>query len=280
LEIVDNPAEYQRIALDWRRQGLRHAQVPTMGALHEGHLALLDEARRRADRVSLTLFVNPIQFNAADDLAKYPRTWEADVAACRARGADLLFAPPKEAMYPAGFQTHVEVEGLSGPLCGAHRPGHFRGVTTVVMKLFQLGQPTTAVFGWKDAQQFLILRRMVRDLDMPVEMIGVETVREPDGLAMSSRNRRLSPEQRAAAPAIRRGLQAAAKLFDGGEREMGKLIAAARSEIDREPALKIEYLEGRSTDTLELLESARPGETLIAAAVWAGDVRLIDNVRF
>jgi pantoate--beta-alanine ligase len=279
MEIVREPGVYQAAALGWRREGLSHAQVPTMGALHEGHFRLIAEARARAERVSVTLFVNQIQFNRADDLEAYPRTWESDAAACRELGVDVLFAPEQGAMYPAGFETHVEVARLSGPLCGAERPGHFRGVTTVVMKLLMLGQPTTAVFGWKDAQQFLVLRRMVRDLNVPVEMVTVETVREGDGLAKSSRNARLTPEQRAAAPAIYRGLAAAEKMFRGGESDADRLLAAARETIEAERELRVEYLEAREMEGLVEVAEAEPGNTLIAAAVWAGDVRLIDNVR-
>jgi pantoate--beta-alanine ligase len=278
-QIIHAPDDYQRTALAWRRQGLSHAQVPTMGALHEGHHRLILEARERARRVSVTLFVNPIQFDSAGDLETYPRTWEADVAACRELGVDVLFAPTVEAMYPAGFQTRVEVERLAGSLCGSRRPGHFRGVTTVVMKLLLLGQPTVAVFGWKDAQQFLVLRRMVADLAAPVEMVGVETVREGDGLAKSSRNRRLTAEQRAAAPASYAGLRMAERAFTAGERDAAPLLAAARREIERATALRIEHLEARSLETLETLTTAEPGNTLIATAVWAGQTRLIDNVR-
>ncbi|HOE96951.1 MAG TPA: pantoate--beta-alanine ligase [Candidatus Sumerlaeota bacterium] len=279
MEVIHDPAEYQQRTLAWRRDGLRHALVPTMGALHAGHYRLIEEARAHADRVSVSLFVNPKQFGPNEDLAKYPRTFEADRAACAVRGVDLLFAPDAEAMYPAGFQTHVEVAGLSEPLCGAARPGHFRGVTTVVLKLLLLGQPTAAIFGWKDAQQFLVLRRMARDLAVPVEMIGVETVREPDGLALSSRNAYLSPAERGAAPAIYRGLSVAHEAFGRGERDAAKLIAAARAEIAREPLLTIEYLEARSLETLAELTRAEEGNTLLAAAVRCGSTRLIDNVR-
>jgi pantoate--beta-alanine ligase len=283
MEILREPGAYQRRALAWRAAGLAHAQAPTMGALHAGHLRLVEEARARvgdAGRVSVTLFVNPIQFNRPDDLEKYPRTWEADVAACERLGVDALFAPEARAMYPPGFETRVEVEKLSGPLCGAGRPGHFRGVTTVVMKLLMLGQPTVGVFGWKDAQQFLVLRRMVRDLNVPVEMVGVETVREPDGLAMSSRNARLTAEQRAAAPRIYAGLRKAQAMGSSGERSIETLVATAREKIEASGELRIEYLEARSIETLELAERVEPNSTLLAAAVWAGEVRLIDNVRF
>jgi pantoate--beta-alanine ligase len=279
MKIIHEPQEYQRQGLDWRAERLRHAQIPTMGALHDGHFRLIEEGRRRADRVSVTLFVNPIQFNAAADLEKYPRTWEADVEGCERRGVDVLFAPDIAAMYPEGFQTHVEVEGTTAPMEGAHRPGHFRGVTTVVLKLFLLGQPTEAIFGWKDAQQLLTIRRMARDLDVPVEVVGMETVRESDGLAMSSRNVRLPAEDRARASGIYAGLAAAAAAFEQGERDARRLETIARDEILRSGPFEIEYIEARSMDTLERLEEAEPGRTLLAMAGWLGGVRLIDNVR-
>lgn len=280
MEIIHDPEAYQRQTLAWRAQGLTHAVVPTMGALHAGHFRLVEEARGRADRVSVTLFVNPIQFGPNEDLAKYPRTFEADVEGCRQRGVDILFAPRPDAMYPPGFQTHVAVEKLTAPLCGAARPGHFQGVTTVVMKLFMLAQPTTALFGWKDAQQFLILRRMVRDLAVPVEMVGIDTVREPDGLAMSSRNAYLSPEDRADAPLIGKGLQAARAAFEAGERDARKLEALVRQSIERSPRFKVEYVEARSMETIETLNQAQPGDTLLAVAARIGATRLIDNIRF
>ena len=279
MEIIHDPAEYQQRALEWRAQGRSHAVVPTMGALHAGHFHLIETARAHADRVSVTLFVNPKQFGANEDLGKYPRTFEADAEGCRARGVDALFAPAPGAMYPAGFQTHVAVEGLTAPLCGAARPGHFQGVTTVVMKLFMLAQPTAAFFGWKDAQQFLVLRRMVRDLAVPVEMIGIETVREADGLALSSRNAYLTAEERVDAPLIYKGLSAAREAFESGERNAGMLVGLIRGKIEQSPRFKIEYAEARSLETLELLDEAREGGTLIAVAARVGTTRLIDNIR-
>lgn len=280
MHIIDDPEQYQQHTLAWRTRNRTHAVVPTMGALHAGHFHLIEEARTRAQCVSVTIFVNPKQFGPGEDLAKYPRTFEADAAGCRERGVDILFVPAPDAMYPAGFQTHVAVEGLTAPLCGAARPGHFQGVTTVVMKLFMLAQPSMALFGWKDAQQFLVLRRMVRDLSVPVEMIGIETVREPDGLAMSSRNAYLAEAERAAAPLIFKGLQAARTAFDGGVREAEKLESIVREAIERSPLFQIEYAEARSLETLERLETAAAGGTLLAVAARIGATRLIDNIRF
>jgi pantoate--beta-alanine ligase len=279
MQIIHDPAEYQKLTLAWRAQGLTHALVPTMGALHAGHFRLIEEARQRAQRVSVSLFVNPIQFGPTEDLAKYPRTLDADAEGCRARGVDLLFAPAPDAMYPTGFQTHVAVEKLTQPLCGAARPGHFQGVATVVMKLFMLAQPTAALFGWKDAQQFIVLRRMVRDLDVPLEMIGVEIVREADGLAMSSRNAYLTPEQRADAPLIFTGLQAARDAASAGERSARMLLGLIKQKIESSPRFKLEYAEARSMETMDELETVVPGDTLIAVAARLGNTRLIDNIR-
>jgi len=279
MEIIHEPDLFQQQSLAWRGEGLRVALVPTMGALHGGHFRLIEEARALADRVSVSLFVNPPQFGPNEDLTQYPRTFEQDAEGCRARGVDLLFAPPPEAIYPEGFQTQVAVGKLSEPLCGAARPGHFVGVTTVVLKLLMLAQPTVALFGWKDAQQFLILRRMVRDLAVPVEMVGVETVRESDGLALSSRNAYLSLEERLEAPLIYQGLQTAREAFEVGERRTEALLGLIRWKIGRSRRMEIEYLEARSLETLEPLEEALAGQTLIAVAARLGKARLIDNLR-
>lgn len=279
MQIIHDPREMRAEALAAVRRGVRTALVPTMGALHEGHLALCREARRHGDRVAMSIFVNPAQFGPAEDLDKYPRTWESDLAGAKREGVDLIFAPRADAIYPPGFQTYVAVEGLGGPLCGAHRPVFFRGVATVVLKLFNLTQPSTAVFGWKDAQQFLVLRRMVRDLDMPIEMVGLDTVREADGLAMSSRNQYLSPAERAEAPSIYRGLSALRAAADAGERDAARLLAIARAEIERGGLFRIQYLEMRSMENLSPLERLEPGATLVALAAHIGETRLIDNIR-
>lgn len=280
MEIIKDPAAFQKQSLAWRAEGLRVALVPTMGALHAGHFKLIECARQMADRVSVSIFVNPMQFGPGEDLGKYPRTFEADAEGCRKHGADAIFAPAPGSVYPAGFQTTVHVGGLTAPLCGKSRPGHFDGVTTVVLKLLLLGQPSVALFGWKDAQQLLVIQRMVRDLDVPVAIMGVEIVREADGLALSSRNVYLTPEQRAEAPRIQKGLAAAKKAFEGGEREAAQLLAIARAPIEACPLMRIDYLEARSMETLEEVARADAGNTLVAAAVFLGTTRLIDNVRF
>jgi pantoate--beta-alanine ligase len=252
------------------------ALVPTMGALHAGHLALVAEARRRAARVVVSVFVNPIQFDRRDDFERYPRTLEDDARQCAAAGVDVVFAPSAGAMYPEGFATAVEVARLTEPLCGRARPGHFRGVTTVVTKLFHAVRPHVAVFGEKDWQQLAVVRRMTADLDFGIEIVGVPTVREADGLALSSRNRRLAPADRAAACCVPRALAAAALAVSAGERRALVIVARAAAEIAAEPNARLEYAEVRDPNTLdEVVEVAAPA--LLALAVWVGGVRLIDN---
>lgn len=249
--------------------------VPTMGALHEGHLALMRAARQAAGpdgRVMVSIFVNPIQFDRPGDLAAYPRTLEDDLAKCRALGVDVVFAPDAGAMYFPDRSVTVTESLLSRGLCGATRPGHFDGVCTVVLKLFLLTGCDAAVFGEKDFQQLAVIRRMVRDLDVPVEIIGHPTIREPDGLAMSSRNVRLGPEHRADAPRIRRALQAAAALASPAA-----MLAAARTEIEASPFARIDYLELVDAETLQPAASLDRPATL-ATAVFYGDVRLIDHI--
>jgi len=259
-----------------RMRGRTIGLVPTMGALHAGHAALMERARAETQFVVTTLFVNPTQFNEARDLDAYPRTFEADLEACERAGVDVLFAPEAAEMYPREPLTTVEVSGLDEGLCGARRPGHFRGVATVVAKLFLITQPDYAYFGEKDFQQLAIVRRMVADLSFPIEVVGVETVREPDGLALSSRNRLLTPEQRRAAPAIFAGLQEAASLAKSGERSASALRRAALARIEAEAELEVEYVDVVDRETLRPLEQV-DAEARIAAAVRAGSVRLIDN---
>ena len=250
--------------------------VPTMGALHDGHFALVDTARRHTDVVVVSIFVNPMQFERADDFDQYPRTIESDLAACRAHGVDAIYAPTATAMYPHGFTTSVAPGPLADVLEGAARPGHFRGVTTVVAKLFNATQPHIAVFGEKDFQQLAIIRRMTLDLDMPIEIIGLPTVREADGLAMSSRNRRLSDAQRQAAVVVPVMLQAVRSCFRSGERHTDVLLRAGRAVVDAEPLARFERLDLIDADTLRPVKIADLNTRLVTA-VWFGDVRLIDN---
>lgn len=266
-----------RAALEpWRRAGARIGLVPTMGALHAGHLALVRQARAECDRVVATIFINPIQFNLAADLERYPRDEAGDAAQLAAAGVGLLFAPPVEVMYPDGFATTVSVAGLTDCLCGTTRPGHFTGVTTVVSKLLLQALPDTAYFGEKDYQQLLVVRRMVADLDFPVRIAAVPTVREPDGLALSSRNRSLTPEQRAKAPALYRVLTDLAGRLAAGE-AAEPALASGRTALLEAGFERIDYLELRDGETLSDLDRATPNARLFAAA-WLGPIRLIDNV--
>lgn len=260
-----------------RRAGHIVAFVPTMGALHDGHLALVADARRRADLVVVSIFVNPLQFDVRDDFARYPRPIDDDLHACRGTGVDAVYAPTAGAMYPAGFQTHVQPGPLADVLEGAHRPGHFEGVTTVVTKLFGAVRPHVAVFGQKDFQQLAIIRRMTCDLDLGVEIIAHPTVRESDGLAMSSRNRRLLPAQREAAGCVSQALDLAVHRFNAGDRDAAALVQLANSHIDAEPLARREYMAMVDPDTLAPVEPAFE-RALLATAVWFDEVRLIDNV--
>lgn len=252
--------------------------VPTMGALHEGHLALVRRARRENATLAVTIFVNPTQFGAGDDLSQYPRDLGKDLELLRSEGADLVFAPAVEEMYPAGFDTWVDVGGLADRLEGAHRPGHFRGVATVVAKLFNLTRPDRAYFGQKDGQQLAVLRRMVQDLDLGPEIVAVPTVRGSDGLALSSRNSYLTEEQRQAAPVVYRALCAAEELWRQGVRDAGRLREEARRVLEGEPLVeRIDYVSVADADTLEELEQVE-GRAMVSVAVQLGVPRLIDNV--
>jgi pantoate--beta-alanine ligase len=248
-----------------------------MGALHEGHLSLVKMARAQSDVLAASIFVNPLQFGPNEDFSKYPRTFERDCELLESEGVDVLFAPSVEDMYPAGETTTVEVAGISDRLDGRSRPGHFKGVTTVVAKLFNIVQPDFAFFGQKDAAQVAILRRMVRDLNIPVEIVVGPIVREPDGLAMSSRNAYLDPQQRQQALVLQRALERVQSLADRGEREASALIAAGKQVIAEEPAAKLDYLEIVDPDTLEAVTDFGSG-ALVAVAAWLGTTRLIDNL--
>jgi pantoate--beta-alanine ligase len=275
---VHEPGALRAACDSARAAGRRVGLVPTMGALHAGHLSLIEEARRRgAEHLVVTVFVNPLQFGPSEDFDRYPRTLDADVEACRRLGVDTVFAPARDAMYPAGFATHVEVERLTDALEGEFRPGHFRGVTTVVAKLFNLAGPCVAVFGRKDYQQLKTLERMATDLDMPVEVVGAPIVREPDGLALSSRNRYLSESQRARALGIVEGLRAAWDAFAAGERDPEKILPLARAAVE-ERFDRIDYVALADPDALSPLEPPLPERCLLAVAAHLGETRLIDNV--
>jgi pantoate--beta-alanine ligase len=276
---VQSIADLRTQIANWRRAGLRIGLVPTMGNLHAGHIALAERARELADRVVATIFVNPTQFVAGEDYAQYPRTLDKDSRWFEQAGVDLLFAPPAEAIYPEGpaMQTKVDVAALDGRLCGAFRPGHFPGVATVITKLFNLVQPDLAVFGEKDYQQLLVIKRLVRDLFIPVEVIGHPTVREADGLAMSSRNAYLSADEREIAPQLYASLQRAAQALAAGDVDLAAIGAAGREYLTR-LGFKPDYFSVCSADSLE---PPRADETdlIVLAAAWLGRARLIDNVR-
>jgi pantoate--beta-alanine ligase len=283
MRVVKRVRELHELADRERAAGRRIALVPTMGALHAGHLALVAEARRRAELVVVSIFVNPTQFGPGEDFAAYPRPFEADCASCREAGVDVVFAPEVDDLYPAGAHTFVEVEGVSRPLCGASRPGHFRGVATVVAKLLLAAKPHFAVFGQKDWQQVAVIRRMARDLLCDVEIVGVPTHREADGLAMSSRNQFLDAETRPQAAVLSRALAAAQAALAAGERRSAALLDLVRREIAKAPLAEIDYAELRDPGTLEPAPAELAGTTLLALAVRfpapssKKGVRLIDN---
>ncbi len=264
-------------ALRWDDPSLTWGLVPTMGALHEGHLSLVRLARAQNNRVGVSIFVNPIQFNNPDDLAAYPRTLEADAALLEKEGVDLLWAPTVEEMYPPGFQTYVSVEEIAQPLEGAARPGHFRGVATVVAKLFNVFQPTRAYFGQKDAQQVAVIRQMARDLAFNLEIVVGPTVREPDGLAMSSRNVRLNPQQRIAARVLFGALFGASEAWQHGERDADALRDLMTRFVEAEPLARIDYVSVADPATLQELHGPAD-RALLSMAVFIGETRLIDNM--
>ncbi|HTV83246.1 MAG TPA: pantoate--beta-alanine ligase [Acidobacteriaceae bacterium] len=277
MRIARTIPEARAAVADLRSKSPCLGLVPTMGALHAGHLSLVRAARAACDAVVATIFVNPTQFAPGEDLAKYPRTFDADCALLKAEGVDLVFAPEPAEMYPEGFCTVVEVEGISERLDGQSRPGHFRGVATVVARLFNIVAPDKAVFGQKDAAQVAILRRMVRDLNFPLEMVVCPIVRDADGLALSSRNRYLSPEDRRNALALYRALRRIEERAAAGVSDSPTLVEAGRAVLTEEPAIRLDYLRIVDPDSLEDLPDVRHG-VLVAVAAWVGGVRLIDNV--
>lgn len=279
MKTVSTASDLRSAIASYREKGQRVAFVPTMGALHAGHLALVEQARRVAGKVVVSIFVNPKQFGPGEDFERYPRDLEADAEKLREAGADLLFAPTVEEMYPPGFSTTVHVAGVSEGMEGARRPGHFDGVATVVARLLGLVLPDVAVFGQKDAQQCAVVMRLVKDLGLPVDVLVAPTVRESDGLAMSSRNAYLSPEERKAAPALFCALLATQLVHELGERKAEKLLAAFRTAIGTEPRLELDAVDLVDAATMRPVGKVdRP--VLLAAAVRVGRTRLIDNVVF
>jgi pantoate--beta-alanine ligase len=281
MRVVRTPAAMARLASKW---SCPVVLVPTMGALHAGHLALIDRARRAASQggvVAVSIFVNPTQFGPHEDLSKYPRPLRRDLQLCREHGVDLVFHPDAASMYAADASVHVDEALLSSGLCGAARPGHFRGVCTVVAKLFNLVRPTAAVFGRKDYQQLAVIQRMVGDLNFPVRIIALDTVREADGLALSSRNVYLTPDERAQAPALRRALLRAREAAAAGERDPNRWREIVASSLAHEaPLARVDYIDSLQADTLQPLPAKGRKSAVLAAAVFFGKTRLIDNIEF
>ena len=271
--VIESVAQMQQFARERRGE---IALVPTMGYLHAGHASLMVEARQRAKTVVASIFVNPTQFGVNEDLDSYPRDLERDKKIAEQAGVDVIFAPTAADMYPAGYQSYLNVEEITLHLCGASRPGHFRGVTTVVAKLFNIVAPRVALFGKKDFQQLAVIRRMVQDFNFDVEIVGMPIVREADGLAMSSRNARLSPDERTQALCLSRSIAAAKDAFRGGERDVAALRKVALAVLEAQSGAGIDYLEFRDQDSLLPLQKADQ-KTLLALAVRIGSVRLIDN---
>lgn len=276
MKIVSTVEEVRAEVKKWRENGLSVGLVPTMGYLHEGHKSLIDKAVEQNDKVVVSVFVNPIQFGPTEDLATYPRDLERDSVLCENAGAALIFHPEKEDMYFDDFCTYIDMENLTKGLCGKTRPTHFRGVCTVVGKLFNIVEPDRAYFGQKDAQQLAVIRRMVRDLNFNLEIIGCPIVREEDGLAKSSRNTYLSPEERKAATILHKGLVKGEEMVRGGEKNVTVVVNAIREIIDSEPLAKIDYVEMVDFDNIQPIETIE-GSVLTAVAVYIGKTRLIDN---
>jgi pantoate--beta-alanine ligase len=278
MQKITAVTEMQTLAEDLRSKGQIIGLVPTMGALHEGHLSLIRLASEQADTVVVSIFVNPTQFGPSEDYAKYPRDLERDMKLCEEAGADVVFAPPVEEMYPKGYSTYITEEFVAKPLEGVSRPTHFRGVTTVVAKLFNIVRPDLSVFGQKDAQQVAVIRKMVQDLNFTVDVVIAPTVREGEGLAMSSRNRYLSTAQRQESLAIGQALQKAREMVEAGERRADRLIAEATHILGQKRRIRMIYVAVVDRNTMESVREVQPGVHMMAIAAWVDEVRLIDNV--
>lgn len=276
MEIYGEISKVRAAVKAWKKEGLTVGFVPTMGYLHEGHKSLIDAARKENDRVVVSIFVNPMQFGPTEDLESYPRDLKKDSALCEAAGVDLIFHPEPEEMYADGFCSYVDMNGLTTELCGKTRPIHFRGVQTVVLKLFHIVTPDRAYFGQKDAQQLAVIRRMVKDLNVDTQIIGCPIIREADGLAKSSRNTYLSEKERQAALVLSRSLKAGKALVDAGETSAAAIKSAITAELEKEPLAKIDYVDVVDFDTITPVETL-DGSILVAIAVYIGKTRLIDN---
>ncbi len=277
--VVRDTREMQKISEEKRKEEKTIGFVPTMGALHEGHLELVRVARKKSDFVVVSIFVNPIQFGQGEDYLEYPRDEKGDIEKCREKGVDCIFIPKVKDMYDENFSTYVEVQGLTENLCGRYREGHFRGVTTVVTKLFNIVKPHLAFFGWKDAQQILVIKKMVKDLNFDIEIIGVETIREKDGLAMSSRNCYLNEKERKQSPYLYKSLLYGKELIERGERNAEKIKDEIKKFINENlPLGKVQYIEVVDMENLKPVKETK-GNIIIAIAVFLGKARLIDNIR-
>ncbi|MEN2998848.1 MAG: pantoate--beta-alanine ligase [Brevinematia bacterium] len=277
MKVIEKPDIIQREMINLKKEGKSIGFVPTMGALHEGHLSLVRKSKRDNNITVVSIFVNPIQFGPSEDFARYPRQLDKDKELLENEGVDYLFCPSVEDMYPKNYETYVNLESLPNHLCGLSRPGHFRGVATVVTKLFNIVQPDKAYFGQKDYQQAQIIKRMARDLNFPIEIVVMPIVREQDGLAMSSRNSYLSPEERKNAVVLYKSLQKAKELIKNGERDVSKIKQKMKEIIESVPS-KIDYVEVVNPETLESLDTIpKEGEVVVAVAVFIGSARLIDN---
>ncbi|MCX6993733.1 MAG: pantoate--beta-alanine ligase [Kiritimatiellaeota bacterium] len=277
MKIITSAEDMQKTVLALKRAGKRIGLVPTMGFLHEGHLSLVKLARQQADVVVLSIFVNPTQFGPNEDFSRYPRNFERDRTLCEAAGVDIVFTPTPEAMYPAGYSVYVEENALSKGLCGASRPGHFRGVLTVVAKLFNLTLPDVVVFGQKDAQQARLIQQMARDLNFSITIVLAPIIREADGLAMSSRNTYLSPAERREALGLQQALKTARRLYREGERDARRIIAAMQAGIEQIPSARVDYIAVVDLDMLQPVPQLNT-PVLVALAVYIGKTRLIDNL--
>lgn len=276
IKVVSTVCETRAQVNEWKKQGLTVGLVPTMGYLHEGHQSLIKKAVEENDRVVVSVFVNPIQFAPNEDLETYPRDLEADKRLCDSTGADLIFHPTPDEMYPDGFSTHIQMDNLTKELCGKTRPTHFGGVCTVVGKLFNIVKPDKAYFGQKDAQQLAIIKRMVRDLNFDIEIVGCPIIREPDGLAKSSRNTYLNADERKAALILSKAIKLGEELVADGERNAQNVIKAMTDKINTEPLARIDYVNVVDALSIEPLDVIK-GEVLVAIAVYIGKTRLIDN---
>ena len=278
MQTIQSVNEMQSFAIGVRSSGRLIGLVPTMGCLHEGHLSLIDIAKEKADKVIVSIFVNPTQFGPSEDFEKYPRVLEDDIEKCRERGADVVFNPSVDEMYPQGFSTFVEEERISQGLCGVSRPHHFRGVTTVCLKLFNITRPDLAVFGQKDAQQSAVIKKMVADLNIPVEIAVGTTHRDPDGLATSSRNAYLTDNQRQEALSISKSLRIAKEMVESGTKSVDRIVAEVTHHLSLSRRIRVIYVNVVDRETMELAREIIPGKQLLCVAAWADQTRLIDNI--